>query len=70
MRLLLRSSVALWRRGVPEKVVLRIFSPQNQIEYCRSKNCSAGNHPPRRNPGLRCTPTDAIWKKIKRKKEF
>jgi hypothetical protein len=33
-----------------------------QIEYGQSKNCSAGNPPPRGNPGLKCTRTDAILK--------
>jgi hypothetical protein len=33
-----------------------------QIEYRRSKNCSAGSPPPRGNPGRKCTRTDAILK--------
>jgi hypothetical protein len=34
----------------------------SKIEYCRSKNCSAGNPPPFVLPGLKRTRTDAILK--------
>jgi hypothetical protein len=40
------------------------YFPQSKIEYRRSKNCSAGNPPPIVTPGLKCTRTDAILKKI------
>jgi hypothetical protein len=32
--------------------------------------CSVGNHPPRGNPGLKCTRTDTILKKIEFKMNF
>jgi hypothetical protein len=33
-------------------------------------NCSAGNPPPRGNPGLKCTRTDVILRKFDRKMNF
>jgi hypothetical protein len=45
------------------QILLPVFYfPQSKIEYRRSKNCSAGNPPPRGNPGLKCTRMDAILK--------
>jgi hypothetical protein len=119
MRLLLRSSTALWRRvfrrellrrysdfrregnfpesklsgfcsggirkyaehlrknipaehhvGVDQLLFCSFYFPQIKIEYRRSKNCSAGNPPPRGNPGIKRTRTDAILKKFEFKKNF
>jgi hypothetical protein len=56
--------------GCWSAVVLRILFPTEQIEYCRSKKWSAGNPPPRGNPGLKQTWTDFILKKFYWKKEF
>jgi hypothetical protein len=49
---------------VPLRLLSVFYFPQSKIEYSRSKNCSAGNPPPIVNPGLKCTQTDAILKKI------
>jgi hypothetical protein len=50
--------------NVPLRLLSVFYFPLSKIEYCRSKNCSAGNPTPFVNPGLKCTRTDAILKNL------
>jgi hypothetical protein len=54
--------------GDDQLLWLRLLSAfyflQSKIKYRRSKNCSAGNPPPRGNPGLKRTRMDNILKKF------
>jgi hypothetical protein len=46
----------------PPNLLHMFYFPQSNIEYCRSKNCSAGNPTPFVYPGLKRTQRDAILK--------
>jgi hypothetical protein len=45
-------------------------SPPAVFYHHARANCSAGNPPPRRNPGLKCTRTEVIFKKFDGKMNF
>jgi hypothetical protein len=47
-----------------------LSSPPAVSYHHAGANCSAGNPPPRGNPGLKCTQTDAILKKFVGKMNF
>jgi hypothetical protein len=75
----LRKQVFLLRRysihakphvGVDQLLSCSFYFQHSKIEYRWSKNCSAGNSPPRGNPGLKHTQMDAILKKIEFKMNF
>jgi hypothetical protein len=46
----------------PPNLLTVFYFLHSKIEYRRSKNCSAGNPPPRGNLGLKCTRMYAILK--------
>jgi hypothetical protein len=56
--------------GFPLRLLCAFYFPQGKIEYRRSKNCSAGIPPPRGNPELKHTRTNAALKKFEFKMNF
>jgi hypothetical protein len=56
--------------GNPPNSLCTFYFPQSKIEYCWSKNCSAGNPPPRGSTGQKRTRMDAILKKFEFKMKF
>jgi hypothetical protein len=55
---------------VPLRLLSVFYFPQSKIEYCQSKNCSAGNPPLFVNPRLKSTWMDAILREFEFKMNF
>jgi hypothetical protein len=68
--LLLRDAEPRWSLlTLPSKLPHTEIAPLRRgaspVFYCHAgENCSAGNPPPRGNPGLKCTRIDTIWTKF------
>jgi hypothetical protein len=50
--------------GIDQQLSWSFYFSRSKTEYQRTKNCFAGNPPPRENPGLKRTRTDDILKKF------